>query len=700
MRGNNCTNRDWLLHMMCIWSWLYISVCEAVAIPRGDNPPQLKVTSYWADTVIGLSYFAIPVVLAFFVTRLPSTTVEQKTTGFLFVCFIMFCGIGHLLDASSASAKYVLVDRYLTAGVSALTASLSPFVFRRVLHSILLFHKDRRLMEKQRDMLADAQAMTQLGNWELRTSVLPAIPPTNKHGDGYEAVVDVEEVEDVVDIDGEHDPNSSETIYIEASDEWFRIFGISRANVENNTIPLSRYMALLNTDDTLPIQRAIDGAFEGTPYTIIQRARREDDGKEIYIRGYGKPLFSQEKPATVIGLRGTAQDITAEIVTQNELRNAKEVAIVESKHKDIFLATMSHELRTPLTSIIGHVDLLEETTLDDLQQEYAGNAKRAATTLLSLINDILDYSKLIAGVVDLEVRTLSLSDVLRDILAIVKDLGKDVTVRIHPYNGPLLLGDAVRVKQILLNLVSNATKFTMPGGFVTVTNHQRSLSSSLCEVTFQVRDTGIGMSENAVAHLFQPFRQADSSTNRRFGGTGLGLSIVKKLIDAMGGKIQVDSQEGAGTTFTVTLSFNTADISPEPADAPDESNKKGRHAPQKRLRILLAEDNKVTQKLVQRMLQEHNVDLADNGRIAADMVRDNAPYDLMFCDVNMPIMDGLEATREIRGMEKGKGLYIIGLTANAFKTDRENCIAAGMNSYLSKPFSKQVLISMLERKPE
>lgn len=209
---------------------------------------------------------------------------------------------------------------------------------------------------------------------------------------------------------------------------------------------------------------------------------------------------------------------------------------------------------------------------------------------------------------------------------------------------------------------SNAVKFTMPGGVVEVSNSWTVDTTDKVHLTFTVRDTGIGMSRQVLTRLFQPFTQADASTSRRFGGTGLGLSIVKKLLTAMGGNIRVDSQEGFGTTFTVTLSCPQSHIIPEPPAAPPSNTHMG---------ILLAEDNPVTQTLVKRMLKDYSIDTADNGEMALNMVKASPyKYTVLLCDLNMPVMDGLEATREIRKLEHGKNIYIVGLTANAFKTDR------------------------------
>ncbi|KAI8815663.1 uncharacterized protein EV422DRAFT_548620 [Fimicolochytrium jonesii] len=675
------------------------------------------ITAPIADAIIAISYWAIPIELAFFVVRLPNITTYQKAVGALFICFIMLCGVGHLLDALRAPVTLVILDRYLTAFISAVTAILSPQVLSYSVDAIIQFNREGALVAKQRDMLADAQAMAHMGNWEI-----------------------------------EERENGMK--WLTASEEWFRIFGIAVDDDDEHTIPFCRYLACVAEEDRQNVLSAVHEAIERLqPYHLIQRVHRESDGKEIFIRGFGKPVLDGQK--RVVGMRGTSQDITAEVMRNRELTKAKELALIESKHKDTFLATMSHELRTPLTSIIGHVELMEETTLDEIQREYNGNAKRAATTLLSLINDILDYSKLQAGMVDLELRTVELSELLRDVHCIVKDLGKDVKLKIDSYEGPPVVADAMRIRQVLLNLISNGLKFTMPGGYVHVSNkHYREMPAIPAmpfpgmngvngqteasppvareNITFTVRDSGIGMSPTALAKLFHPFCQADASTSRRFGGTGLGLSIVKKLVSAMGGDVKVTSKEGEGSTFLINFSFPHADVVQTVQHLPPITST---HPPrlttsrtnpnltllsqksqtalttplpllptpppherqQRPIRILLAEDNLVTQKMVLRMLQKYHVDTVDNGQLAVDRVREHPPYDILLCDVNMPVMDGLEAVKQIRRLAKGMDLYIVGLTANAFKTDRDGCFDAGMDDFLSKPFTKAALLGVVEK---
>ena len=753
---------------------LFLMLVIFIMSPFGSAQPRLseggasrpRVSSPAADAVIGGSYLAIPVELSVFLYQLPATTFWQNLVLTLFVCFIAFCGIGHFLDAGGADVSLVLLDRYLTAGVSAATACISPIVLYYLAQAVLTALREREVLVKQRDMLTDAQSMSHLGNWEIEFTERSA--PSALEG----ALLPTSGIEDPLQGD------------ILASDEWFRIFGIVRGREghegceerpfrqswfsrlkekvtsliwsymrsympsymqierneeestfggfdvespqteyltndelheyppEGNRIPMERYLALIHEDDRDAIMQAIQETVRtGTTYYIEQRARRENDNRPIVIRGFGKAVYSKGR---VVRLRGTAQDVTEEHEKTRQLQEAKELAITEGRHKDIFLATMSHELRTPLTSILGHVELLEETLGEDpsptspevapevpnvryLQREYVRNTRTAALSLLSLINDILDYSKLVAGMIDLERRPVNPGKVLDEVHVIASTLRKDVSLSVENYQGPWIEADSTRLRQVLINLVSNAIKFT-PGGTIQVIPTWDVSADGMCHVCLTVSDNGIGMSPQVMSRLFTPFCQGDSTISRRFGGTGLGLSIVKKIIDAMGGTIDVKSEEGKGSSFLISFNAPIVQSTPGEQSTASHTSRSTSGTPLRRpKRVLLAEDNPVTQGLVRRMLMGsgHTLDVVDNGVEAIEVLKENEPYDVFLSDINMPVMDGLTATRKIRQLPHGKKLRIVGLTANAFKSDKDACLEAGMDDYLSKPFKKAALLDAI-----
>jgi len=510
-----------------------------------------------------------------------------------------------------------------------------------------------------------------------------------------------------------------------------------KTRAEELSILLSTIPALVYFKDTDLKYILINKSFErfvNLPFFGIQGKKVEElipeyrdnnyEEMELEVIQSGLPLYNIEESITknnkkvwlttnlapyrdnegeIIGLVGISWDITFRKNYENELQEAKEQAEEGTRAKSEFLANMSHEIRTPMNGIIGMAEILKQANLGKKQEENLDILISSTRSLLSLVNDILDISKIEAGKIELEFEDFDLRNMLKDIENIMyikaEEKALDYKTFISPDVPFFLKGDPSRIKQIILNLVNNAVKFTQKGRVHTYINVEEE-SSNKIKIKVRVQDTGIGISDDGRKNLFQLFSQVDTSTTKIYGGTGLGLSIAKRLVILMDGDIGLESMKNEGSEFWFTAWLEKSDRTaaiPEPLD--EKPEKVGEI---NKLYILLAEDNEINQKIIQYSLTNsgHEVDIAQNGQEAIDLYNKN-PYDLVLMDVQMPILDGYAATRQIREIESAvpngeKRIPIIALTANAMKGDREKCLTAGMDEYLSKPFTPQDLQGVIQ----
>jgi signal transduction histidine kinase/ActR/RegA family two-component response regulator len=392
---------------------------------------------------------------------------------------------------------------------------------------------------------------------------------------------------------------------------------------------------------------------------------------------------------------------------QQALKQARDSAEQATHAKSVFLANMSHEIRTPMNGVLGIAEMLAGTPLDALQRKYVTTIRRSGRSLMALLNDILDLSKVEAGRLELENRPIDLQRVLQasiDLMAPrAAQKGLGLALEIAENLNTWVMADAMRLQQAVNNLLSNAVKFTERGQVGLSLGAVPGLGAEgyrLCVI-----DTGPGILPQAIDKLFQPFSQADGSTTRKYGGTGLGLAIASQIVKTMGGTLTVDSTPGAGSTFALTLCLPAAPSHLQHLNAAEsgfsglgELEPAGATAP---LTVLVVEDNPVNQIYCQAVLEQmgHTVQLADDGLQALQMATDQ-PYDLILMDCQMPVLDGFEATRRIRAQERQRGARrqtIVALTASATDDDRQRCHDAGMDDLLLKPYTRDEMARLLGR---
>jgi signal transduction histidine kinase/CheY-like chemotaxis protein len=400
------------------------------------------------------------------------------------------------------------------------------------------------------------------------------------------------------------------------------------------------------------------------------------------------------------GYRGSARNMTGAVKAEAAERSARAAAEQAGKSKSDFLANMSHEIRTPMNGVLGMAQILSRTTLDTNQRKSVDTILRSAENLLAVLNDILDYSKLEAGKITIEMIDCSLTDIIGDIISLMRpsaeEKGAQIITMFPPEAVPRVEGDPTRLRQILLNLLSNAVKFGGQGT-IRVTLGVAPVTEGHVAVVISVSDHGIGMDRLTQKRLFTRFTQADTSSTRRFGGTGLGLAITRELAELMGGTISVQSEPGKGSRFTLNLRMplstgaSTSEIEPAATD--------WHHLPPVRLKILVAEDDEINRSVIGGFLEPygHQVTFAHDGEQAVRAARDGG-FDIVLMDVMMPCMDGPTAARAIRAFDTpAREVPIIALTANAMAGHRERYIAAGMNDYVSKPVSWKQLAATIEQ---
>jgi PAS domain S-box-containing protein len=480
------------------------------------------------------------------------------------------------------------------------------------------------------------------------------------------------------------------------NDEIEKLTGYPKQDFLQNKI---YFVDLVHPDDVTIVQNKATELFsEKKKINIIYRIIHKD-GHLIWVEEFGEPVFKDGKIEYLVGI---FIDITQRIEAEEAI-NAKNYAEAANKAKSEFLANMSHEIRTPLNGIIGFTELLMNTELENIQKKYMDTINQSAISLMEVINNILDFSKIESGKLDLNIERISLSDVANQVIELIKYEAnhKKLVLNLEIENDvpKYIWVDYIRLKQVLINLLGNAVKFTQIGAIDLSITVFKLISDEKIQLKFSVKDTGIGIKKNNQIKIFEAFSQEDNTTSKKFGGTGLGLSISNQLLGLMNSQLELTSEPNKGSDFSFVVEFKYSnEILLENSKTSSKAIFKSNIITLNPKIIFIVEDNKINmllaKTLVKQIIPNAQIFELENGKIALDKTQEIVP-DLILMDIQMPIMNGYESTVAIRKLPNSDKIPIIALTAGTVAGEKEKCIEFGMNDYIPKPIDKELLESII-----